>query len=164
MREWCDVTIVPGRRETGPSGAMTRPINSADTWPNVMRGASRMPARIRRSSTPEASPLPGGLGITGEHGYVRIVGRRRATILRDGFVIHSRAMEDHLRAYPAVDDVCVIGVPHDMLGELMGACIVPVPSLVRVADVFPLTGNRRRKRRARERARALDHTAITGST
>jgi len=63
-----------------------------------------------------------------------------------------------------VDDVCVIGVPHDMLGELMGACIVPVPSLVRVADVFPLTGNRRRKRRARERARALDHTAITGST
>jgi acyl-CoA synthetase (AMP-forming)/AMP-acid ligase II len=123
-----------------------------------------MPAETRRSFTPEGFFLTGDLGIIDEDGYVRIVGRRLETILRGGYQIYPREVEDQLRAHPAVDDVCVIGVPHDMLGELMGACIVPVPSLVRVADVFPLTGNRRRKRRARERARALDHTAITGST
>jgi len=41
--------------------------------------------------------------------------------------IYPREVEDQLRAYPEVDDVCVIGVPpNDVLGELMCARIVPV--------------------------------------
>jgi acyl-CoA synthetase (AMP-forming)/AMP-acid ligase II len=31
---------------------------------------------------------------------------------------------------PAVDDVCVIGVPHEILGELVYACVVPVNGAV----------------------------------
>jgi fatty-acyl-CoA synthase len=95
--------------------------------PNVMAGYARMPAETRRSFTPEGFFLTGDLGIIDEDGYVRIVGRRRETILRGGYHIHPREVEDQLRAHPAVDDVCVIGVPHDILGELVCACIVPSP-------------------------------------
>jgi fatty-acyl-CoA synthase len=155
--------------------------------PNVMLGYARMPAETRRSFTPEGFFLTGDLGIIDEDGYVRIVGRRLETILRGGYQIYPREVEDQLRAHPAVDDVCVIGVPHDILGELVCACVVPVegavitgeeikefardtmadhkvPDLVRFFDALPMTGSGKVKRRELERMVALDHTAIIGST
>jgi fatty-acyl-CoA synthase len=155
--------------------------------PNVMVGYARMPAETRRSFTPEGFFLTGDLGIIDEDGYVRIVGRRRETIQRGGYQIYPREVEDQLRAHPAVDDVCVIGVPHDILGELVCACIVSVegavitgeeikefardtvadykvPDLVRFFDAFPITGSATVKRRELERMVALDHTAIIGSS
>jgi fatty-acyl-CoA synthase len=155
--------------------------------PNVMSGDTRMTAESRRSFTPEGFLLTGDLGIIGEDGYVRIVSRCRETILRGGYQIPPREVEDQLRAHPAVDDVCVIGVPHDVLGELVCACIVPVegavvtgeaikdfardtvanhkvPDLVRFFGELPRTGSGTVKRRALERRVALDHTAIIGSS
>ncbi len=154
---------------------------------NLMRGYARMPGETARSFSPEGFFLTGDLGIIDEDGYVRIIGRSRETILRGGYQIYPREVEDHLRAHPAVDDVCVIGVPHEVLGELVCACIVPVegavitgdelkefardtmadfkiPDLVRFLDSFPMTGSGKVKRRELERMVALDHTAITAST
>lgn len=154
--------------------------------PNVLAGYARMPAETARSFTPEGFFLTGDLGIIDEDGYVRIVGRRRETILRGGYQIYPREVEDQLRAHPAVDDVCVIGIPHDILGELVCACIVPVegavitgdeikefardvmadykiPDLVRFFDRFPMTGSGKVKRRELERTVALDHTTIGSS-
>ena len=79
--------------------------------PNVVPGRARMPAETRRSLSPEALLLTDDLGVIDENGYVRIVGRRRETILRGGFEIHSCERRDQLRAHPAVDDACVIGLP-----------------------------------------------------
>ena len=155
--------------------------------PNVMSAYARVPAETRRSFTPEGLFLTGDLGIIDEDGYVRVVGRRRETILRGGYQIYPREVEEQLRAHPAVDDVCVIGVPDDILGELVCACIVPVegavirgeeindfardtaadyevPDLVRFFDAFPMTGSGTVKRRELERMVALDHTAIMGSS
>jgi acyl-CoA synthetase (AMP-forming)/AMP-acid ligase II len=152
--------------------------------PNVMRGYARMPAETARSFTPEGFFLTGDLGIIDEDGYLRIVARTKETILRGGYQIYPREVEDQLRAHPAVDDVCVIGVPHDILGELVCACIVPVegavitgdevkdfardtmadykiPDLVRFFDAFPMTGSGKVKRRELERTVALDHTAMS---
>jgi fatty-acyl-CoA synthase len=82
----------------------------------------------------------------------------------------------------------VIGVPHDILGELMCACIVPVegavitgeevkmfardtmtdykvPDLVRFFDSFPMTGSGKVKRRELERVVALESTvSLTSSS
>lgn len=154
---------------------------------NLMRGYARMPGETARSFSPEGFFLTGDLGIIDEDGYLRIVGRTRETILRGGYQIYPREVEDQLRAHPAVDDVCVIGVPHDVLGELVCACIVAVegavitgeelkefardtmadfkvPDLVRFFDAFPMTGSGKVKRRELERMVALDHTAIPGSS
>ena len=155
--------------------------------PNVMLGYSRMPAETARSFSPEGFFLTGDLGIIDEDGYVRIVGRSKETIVRGGYQIYPREVEDQLRAHPAVDDVCVIGIPHDIMGELVCACIVPVegavitgeevkdfardtvadykiPDLVRFFDTFPMTGSGKVKRRELERVVALDYTATIGSS
>jgi fatty-acyl-CoA synthase len=132
--------------------------------PNVMLGNARMPAETRRSFTPEGFFLTGDLGIIDEDGYVRIVGRRRDTIMRGGDQIYPREVDDQIRTYPAVDDVCVIGVPHDVMGEPVCACIGPVPDLVRFFDALPTTGSDTVNRRELERMVALDHTAIMGSS
>ncbi len=39
-------------------------------------------------------------------------------------------LEDVLRAHPAVEEVCVVGLPHDVLGEMTCACIVPTEGAV----------------------------------
>ena len=155
--------------------------------PNVMRGYSRMPAETARSFTPEGFFLTGDLGIIDEEGYVRIVGRSREVIVRGGYQIHPREVEDQLKAHPAVDDVCVIGLPHEILGELVCACIVPVegavitgeeikcfardtmthyktPDIVRFFDAFPMTGSGKVRRKELERTIALDHNTMIGST
>ena len=152
--------------------------------PNVMSGYARMPSETARSFSPEGFFLTGDLGIIDEDGYLRIVGRSKETIMRGGYQIYPREVEDQLRAHPAVDDVCVIGIPHDVLGELVCACIVPVegavitgeeikdfaedtmadykiPDLVRFFDAFPMTGSGKVKRRELERMVALDHTAVS---
>jgi fatty-acyl-CoA synthase len=138
--------------------------------PNVMKGYYRMPAETKRSFTTEGFFLTGDLAILDEQGYVTIVGRRKEMIIRGGFNIYPRELEDVLRTHPAVDDACVIGVPHEILGELVCACVVPVegaivtgdelktyareqvadhkvPDLVRFFDAFPLTGSGKVKRR-----------------
>lgn len=155
--------------------------------PNVMRGYARMPAETARAFTPEGFFLTGDLGFIDEEGYVRIVGRSREVIVRGGYQIHPREVEDQLQAHPAVGDVCVIGIPHEILGELVCACIVPVegavitgeeirtfardtlahyktPDIVRFFDAFPMTGSGKVRRRELERTIALDHNAMIGST
>ena len=155
--------------------------------PNVMRGYARMPGETARSFSPEGFFLTGDLGIIDEEGYLRIVGRTKETIVRGGYQIYPREVEDQLRAHPALDDVCVIGIPHDIMGELVCACLVPVegavitgeevkefardtmadykiPDLVRFFDTFPMTGSGKVKRRELERVVALDYTATIGSS
>jgi fatty-acyl-CoA synthase len=155
--------------------------------PNVMQGYARMPAETARSFSPEGFFLTGDLGIIDEEGYLRIVGRTRETIVRGGYQIYPREIENMLRAHPAVDDVCVIGVPHDIMGELVCACVVPVegavitggelkefardtmadyklPDLVRFLDAFPMTGSGKVKRRELERMMALEYPAMIGSS
>jgi fatty-acyl-CoA synthase len=154
--------------------------------PGVMLGYVRMPTETARSFTPEGFFLTGDLGILDEDGYLRIVGRRKEAIVRGGYQVFPREVEDRLRSHPAVDDVCVIGVPHDVLGELICACIVPVegavitgkelkdfardtmadykvPDLVRFFDAFPMTGSGKVKRRELERTIAFDPTVTTGT-
>jgi len=151
---------------------------------NLMRGYLRMPAETAKVHTPDGYFLTGDLGIIDEDGTVRILGRRQETISRGGIQLYPRELEDRLRAHPAVDDVCVIGVPHDVMGELVCACIVAVegavitgdeikrfardtmaadkvPDLVRFFDGFPMTGSGKVRRRELARAIALSANSMS---
>jgi fatty-acyl-CoA synthase len=138
--------------------------------PNVMAGYHRMPSETKRSFTAEGYFLTGDLAIVDEDGFVSIVGRRKEMIIRGGYNVFPRELEDVLRTHPAVDDACVVGVPHEVLGELICACVIPVegaivtgdelkeycreqlpdykvPDRVRFFDTFPMTGSGKVKRR-----------------
>jgi len=144
---------------------------------NVMLGYHRMPGETARAHGPEGYFLTGDLVVVDEAGAVQVIGRRKEMIIRGGNNVTPREVEDVLRTHPAVDDVCVVGVPNELLGELVCACVVPVegailtgdelkefsrdqlvdykvPDLVRFFDVFPMTGSGKIKRM--ELARVVD--------
>lgn len=149
--------------------------------PYLMSGYHRMPAETRRSMTGDGFFLTGDIAMVDQDGYVRIVGRRKEMIIRGGFNVYPREVEDVLRAHPAVEDVAVVGLPHDVLGEMICACVVAtegavvqgddilefareqladykVPDLVRFFDALPLTASGKVKRRELAQILALDLT------
>jgi fatty-acyl-CoA synthase len=132
--------------------------------PGVMRGYYRQPGETAQVFTADGFFLTGDLGMVDEEGFLHIIGRRKEMIIRGGFNVYPREVEDRLHAHPAVLDVAVVGLPDEILGEVACACIVPVegaivtgeeirdfcrevladykvPDLVRFLDSFPLTGS-----------------------
>ncbi len=130
----------------------------------VMGGYYRQPGETAQVFTADGFFLTGDLGMLDEEGYLHILGRRKELIIRAGFNVYPREVEDRLHAHPAVLDVAVVGLPDEVLGEVVCACVVPVegaivtgdeirdfcrevladykvPDLVRFLDEFPLTGS-----------------------
>ena len=149
--------------------------------PYLMTGYHRMPGETQKSLTPEGYFLTGDLAVLDEDGFIQIVGRRKELIIRGGRNVSPREVEDVLRAHPAIDDACVIGLPHEIQGEVVCACVVAVegaivtgdelkefcrdqladykvPDFVRFFDAFPLTGSGKVKRRELTRVVELEHS------
>jgi long-chain acyl-CoA synthetase len=59
-----------------------------------------------------------------EDGYFFIVDRKKELIIRGGYNIYPREIEEVLYEHPAVREAAVVGIPHDELGEEVGAAIV----------------------------------------
>jgi long-chain acyl-CoA synthetase len=70
----------------------------------------------------------GDLGTKDRHGFLRIVDRKKDLILRGGFNVYPREVEEVLIRHPAVDQVAVVGIPHAMHGEEVLAVVVPDPA------------------------------------
>ncbi len=132
--------------------------------PGVMKGYYRQPGETSQSFDEDGYFLTGDLGMVDDDGFLHIVGRRKEMIIRGGFNVYPREVEDRIHGHPAVLDVAVVGLPHEVLGEAVCACVLPVegaivtgeeikdwcrttladykvPDLVRFFDEFPLTGS-----------------------
>lgn len=66
----------------------------------------------------------GDIGKVDEDGYYYIVDRVKDMVLRGGFNVYPREVEEVLMMHPAVSLAAVIGVPHDQYGEEIKAFIV----------------------------------------
>jgi long-chain acyl-CoA synthetase len=95
--------------------------------PNVMKGYYG-----RAAETAEA--LRGGwfhtgdIGLIDGDGYLAIVDRKKDMILRGGFNVYPREIEEVLMTHPAVAQCAVVGVPDERLGEEIKAFVVKRPS------------------------------------
>ena len=69
----------------------------------------------------------GDLARRDEAGYFTITGRIKELIIRGGENIHPGEIEEVLRSCTGVADVAVAGKPHDVLGEVPVAFLVPGP-------------------------------------
>lgn len=67
----------------------------------------------------------GDLVRVDDDGFVYSLDRLKDLIIRGGFNISSIEVEEALLAHPDVRQVAAFGVPHDSLGEVVGAAIVP---------------------------------------
>ena len=65
----------------------------------------------------------GDLGYVDEDGFYFIVDRKKEMIIRGGYNVYPREVEDVLYAHPDVDEVAVLGVPDERLGEEVKAFV-----------------------------------------
>jgi len=97
--------------------------------PNVMKGYYGRP-----EATAEAKRggwfRTGDIGQFDADGYLSIVDRKKDLILRGGFNVYPREIEEVLMTHPAVAMAAVIGVPDPRLGEEVKAVIVRRPGAV----------------------------------
>ncbi|MER6173362.1 class I adenylate-forming enzyme family protein [Streptosporangium sp. NPDC001681] len=65
----------------------------------------------------------GDLARVDSEGFVFIVDRAKDMVIRGGENVYCAEVEAALFEHPAVDDAAVIGIPHDELGEEVGAVV-----------------------------------------
>ncbi|HEX3727960.1 MAG TPA: long-chain fatty acid--CoA ligase [Pirellulales bacterium] len=93
---------------------------------NVMKGYYKQPeatAQILKDGWFSS----GDIGKLDEEGYLYIVGRKKDMILRGGFNIYPREIEELLYEHPAIAEAAVVGVKHDELGEEVKAVVYLKP-------------------------------------
>ena len=68
----------------------------------------------------------GDIGRADEEGYIYIVDRVKDMVIRGGFNVYPREVEEVLMSHPQVSLAAVIGTPDQQYGEEIKAFIVPV--------------------------------------
>ena len=100
---------------------------------NVMKGYWNLPDATKATITPDGWLNTGDVGRVDEDGYFYIVDRTKDLIIRGGYNVYPREIEEVLYEHPAVAEAAVIGIPHDSLGEEVGAAV----ALKKDANVQP---------------------------
>jgi long-chain acyl-CoA synthetase len=90
---------------------------------NVMKGYWQK-EEATREAIPDGWLRTGDMAVVDEDGYFSIVDRKKDLIIRGGFNVYPREIEEVLYEHPAVKEVAVIGVPHPALGEEIAAAVV----------------------------------------
>ncbi len=119
----CQIKIVDDEGNTLPIGkegeVLIRGVN-------VMKGYYKQPeatAQILKDGWFHS----GDIGKLDDEGYLYIVGRVKDMILRGGFNIYPREIEELLYEHPAVAEAAVVGVKHEELGEEVKAVVYLKP-------------------------------------
>jgi len=117
------------------------PVPDGERGEICIRGHNVMKGYLNR---PEANTetLRGGwfhsgdIGVRDQDGAFSIVDRKKDMILRGGFNVYPREVEEVLYAHPAVAEAAVIGVAHESHGEEVKALVVRAPGQeVRAEDL-----------------------------
>ncbi|WKG01370.1 long-chain fatty acid--CoA ligase [Mycolicibacterium sp. HK-90] len=115
----CALRLVDNAGEDVPDGT---PGEIAIQGENLMKGYWNRP-----EATAEAIPdgwfRTGDIAIRDGDGYYTIVDRKKDLIIRGGYNVYPREVEEVLYEHPAVAEAAVIGIKHADLGEEIGAAV-----------------------------------------
>jgi long-chain acyl-CoA synthetase len=89
-----------------------------------MSGYWRDPAGTALALAPDGWFATGDIGTIDDDGYLFLVDRKKDVILRGGYTVYPREVEDVLHEHPAVHEVAVVGVPDETFGEEIVALVV----------------------------------------
>ncbi len=99
--------------------------NKPEATAEVMKGAGEVGGGWFRT---------GDMARVDEDGYYFIVDRKKDLIIRGGYNVYPREIEEVLHEHPAVAEVAVIGIPHPDLGEEVGAAVALKPGASATPD------------------------------
>jgi len=91
--------------------------------PSVMQGYYRMPEETQKTLK-NGCLHTGDVGRLDADGYLYIVERKKDLIIRGGFNIYPREVEEVLYAHPKVAEAGVVGMPDPLMGEDVLAFVV----------------------------------------
>jgi long-chain acyl-CoA synthetase len=94
--------------------------------PNVMKGYWQRP-EATAEAVRDGWFYTGDLARVDEDGYFFIVDRKKDLIIRGGYNVYPREIEEVLYEHPAVAEAAVIGLPHPALGEEVAAAVALKP-------------------------------------
>jgi long-chain acyl-CoA synthetase len=103
-------------------------VPQGDVGEIVIRGHNIMKGYWNRPGATEETVRDGwlhtgDLGNVDEEGYFFIVDRKKDMIIRGGYNVYPREIEEVLYEHPAVREAAVLGIPHDEYGEEVGAAV-----------------------------------------
>jgi long-chain acyl-CoA synthetase len=93
---------------------------------NVMKGYWNKPEATAETMR-DGWFRTGDMARVDSDGYYYIVDRKKDLIIRGGYNVYPREIEEVLHEHPAVAEVAVIGIPHPSLGEEVGAAVALKP-------------------------------------
>jgi long-chain acyl-CoA synthetase len=123
--------------EDAPSGE--GPVGEGEVGEIAIRGHNVMKGYWQRPEA-TAAAIRGGWFHTGDlaridaDGFYYIVDRKKDMIIRGGYNVYPREIEEVLYEHPAVLECAVIGVPHGSLGEEVGAAVTLRPGEAATPD------------------------------
>ncbi len=87
--------------------------------------------------------LTGDVGRLDENGYLYLLDRKQDTIVSGGFNIYPGELENAIASHPAVIEVAVFGIPHEVWGETpMAVCTVSPGAAVTEEEIVRLVTDR----------------------
>jgi fatty-acyl-CoA synthase/long-chain acyl-CoA synthetase len=130
----------------------------------IMKGYYRMPEQTQQVLDDEGWFYSGDMGTLDQDGYLRFVGRKKEMIIRGGLNIYPQEIEAVLMKHPKVMESAVVGLPDDILGEVVYAvlrlksgnvsseeeiksylkekmAIYKIPTKILFTDEFPVTAS-----------------------
>lgn len=115
----CEVKVVDDDGNELPPGSV------GELWikgPNVVKGYFNKPEATAASFS-DGWLHSGDVARIDEEGFVYIVDRAKDMVIRGGENVYCVEVEAALHEHPAVSDAAVIGIPHPVLGEEVGAVV-----------------------------------------
>jgi long-chain acyl-CoA synthetase len=105
------------------------PVEQGEVGEIVIRGHNIMKGYWQRPDATEEAMRggwfhSGDMARTDEDGYFYIVDRKKDLIIRGGYNVYPREVEEVLYEHPKIREAAVVGVPHDEWGEEIGAAVV----------------------------------------
>jgi len=90
---------------------------------NVMKGYWNKPDATAATIDAEGWLSTGDMAKQDGDGYFFIVDRKKDLLIRGGYNVYPREVEEVLYEHPAVAEAAVVGIPHPSLGEEIGAAV-----------------------------------------
>lgn len=95
--------------------------------PTVFKGYLNMPEATAAAFDDEGWFRSGDLGFIDEKDNLHLVGRVKEMFKTGGYNVYPTEIEERIKTYPGVALVAVVGIPHNVMGEVGRAYIMPMP-------------------------------------